>query len=48
MIARSFRPEKSNRSAASEGLRYTAIGLIELLLLILLVIFVVWLVLRLF
>jgi len=51
MIAQSFRPKgpgKSNRSAASEGLRYTAVGLIELLLLILLVIFVVWLVLRLF
>jgi class 3 adenylate cyclase len=51
MIAQSFRPKgpgKSNRSAASEGLRYTAVGLIELLLLILLVIFVVWLVLRIF
>jgi len=51
MIAQSFQPKgpgKSNRSAASEGLRYTAVGLIELLLLILLVIFVVWLVLRLF
>ena len=51
MIARSFQPKgpgESSRSAASEGLRYTAVGLIELLLLILMVIFVVWLVLRLF
>jgi class 3 adenylate cyclase len=48
MIAQSFRPGKSNKSAASEGLRYTAVGLIELLLLILMVIFVVWLVLRIF
>jgi class 3 adenylate cyclase len=48
MIARSFRPGESKRSAASEGLRYTAVGLIELLLLILMVIFVVWLVLRIF
>jgi class 3 adenylate cyclase len=51
MIAQSFRPKgpgESKRSAASEGLRYTAVGLIELLLLILMVIFVVWLVLRIF
>jgi class 3 adenylate cyclase len=48
MIAQSFQPGKSKKSAASEGLRYTAVGLIELLLLILMIIFVVWLVLRIF
>jgi class 3 adenylate cyclase len=48
MIAQSFQSGKTNKSAASEGLRYTAVGLIELLLLILMIIFVVWLVLRIF
>ena len=48
MIAQSFRPKGPGKSVAGAGLRYTAVGLIELLLLILLVIFVVWLILRLF
>jgi len=50
MIAKAFQPKPGESAfpAAKEGLRWTAIGLLELLLVILLIIFVVWLVLKVF
>ena len=50
MIAKAFRPKPGESAfpGAKEGLRWTAIGLLELLLVILLIIFVVWLVLKVF
>jgi class 3 adenylate cyclase len=48
MIAQSFRPGTPKNPGLGAGLRYTVVGLTELLLVILLIIFVVWLVLRLF
>jgi hypothetical protein len=48
MVAQSFRPGTPKNPGPGVGLRYTVVGLTELLLVILLIIFVVWLVLRLF
>ena len=48
MISKAFQPGDTGFNPAKEGLRWTAIGLLELLLLILMVIFVVWLVLKIF
>jgi hypothetical protein len=50
MIAKSFRPGPGppETSGMGVGLRYTLVGLTELLLVILLIIFVVWLILKVF
>ena len=48
MIAQSFKPGAAKIKAADQGLRYTFIGLVELLLVVLVIIFIVWLVLRIF
>jgi class 3 adenylate cyclase len=48
MIAQSFKPGAAKTKVVDEGLRYTFIGLIELLLVVLVIIFIVWLVLRIF
>ena len=47
MIGKAFQPG-TGKSAAAVGLRYTLIGLTELLLVILMIIFVIWLILKVF
>ena len=48
MIAESFKPGKGKSKAPVNTLRYTVIGLMELLLVVLTIVFIVWLVLRIF
>jgi class 3 adenylate cyclase len=48
MIAESFKPGKGKSKAPVNTLRYTVIGLMELLLVVLTVVFIIWLVLRIF
>ena len=48
MIAESLKPGKRKTKAPVNTLRYTVIGLMELLLVVLTIIFIVWLVLRIF
>jgi class 3 adenylate cyclase len=48
MIAESFKPGKRKTKAPVNTLRYTVIGLMELLLVVLTIIFIIWLVLRIF
>ena len=48
MIAESFKPGKGKSKAPVNTLRYTVIGLMELLLVVLTIVFIIWLVLRIF
>jgi class 3 adenylate cyclase len=48
MIAESFKPGKRKTKAPVNTLRYTVIGLMELLLVVLTIVFIIWLVLRIF
>jgi class 3 adenylate cyclase len=48
MIASAFQPGKKRSKAPVNTLRYTVIGLMELLLVVLTIVFIIWLVLRIF
>jgi class 3 adenylate cyclase len=48
MIANAFQPGKKKSKAPVNTLRYTVIGLMELLLVVLTIVFIIWLVLRIF
>jgi class 3 adenylate cyclase len=48
MIASAFQPGKKKSKAPVNTLRYTVIGLMELLLVVLTIVFIIWLVLRIF